>query len=98
VRVLTLISLGAKVRSPISQAASASASICYAKTVATAGHAALVEAVKVKSNKIVDLLLQYNALPNIKEPSTGITPLHVAFEEGLPEVTAYWKPSSLPLP
>ena len=47
------------------------------------GRLPLVEAVRTKEIKFVDALLQYGALANSKDPATGATPLHVAFQQNI---------------
>ncbi|PNH01707.1 Zygote-specific protein 3 [Tetrabaena socialis] len=50
------------------------------------GRLPLIEAVRVKELKFVDALLQYGSLAKSKDPATGATPLHVAFQQNLPQI------------
>ncbi len=50
------------------------------------GRLPLIEAVRTKEVKLVDALLQYGALAKSKDPATGASPLHVAFQQNLPQV------------
>lgn len=47
------------------------------------GRLPLVEAVRTKDVKYVDSLLQYGAQAKSKDPATGATPLHIAFQQNL---------------
>jgi hypothetical protein len=42
----------------------------------------IIEAVKGGDFATVDMLIHYGAYANVKEPKTGVTPLHVAHERG----------------
>ncbi|KAG2432048.1 hypothetical protein HYH02_013118 [Chlamydomonas schloesseri] len=50
------------------------------------GRLPLIEAVRTKEVKLVDALLQYGALAKSKDPATGASPLHVAFQQNLPQI------------
>ncbi|GFR50708.1 hypothetical protein Agub_g12965 [Astrephomene gubernaculifera] len=50
------------------------------------GRLPLIEAVRTKEIKFVDALLQYGAFAKSKDPATGATPLHVAFQQNLPQI------------
>ncbi|KAG2497069.1 hypothetical protein HYH03_005065 [Edaphochlamys debaryana] len=49
----------------------------------------LIEAVRGKDFKFVDALLQYGALAKSKDPATGTTPLHVAFQTNNPQIARF---------
>lgn len=48
---------------------------------------AIVEATKTKEARFVDALIQYGAVVQVKDPGTGMTPLHVAFSLGLTDMS-----------
>lgn len=50
------------------------------------GRLPLVEAVRTKDARFVDALLQYGALAKSKDPASGASPLHVAFQQNLIDV------------
>ncbi len=50
------------------------------------GRLPLVEAVRTKDTRFVDALLQYGALAKSKDPASGASPLHVAFQQNLIDV------------
>lgn len=50
------------------------------------GRLALVEAVKSRQIKFVDSLLQFFAMAQVKEPASGSTPVHYAFQGGLVDI------------
>lgn len=51
------------------------------------GRLPLIEAVRIKEPRFVDALLQYGALAKAKDPATGSSPLHVAFQQNMPVVS-----------
>jgi hypothetical protein len=48
---------------------------------------AIIEATKIKEVRFVDALIQYGAIVQVKDPNTGMTPLHVAFSLGLTDMS-----------
>lgn len=46
----------------------------------------LIEAVRTKEVKYVDALVQFGALAKVKDPATGASPIHIAFQQNVPEV------------
>lgn len=51
------------------------------------GRLPLVEAVRTKDARFVDALLQYGALAKSKDPASGASPLHVAFQQNLIDIS-----------
>lgn len=51
------------------------------------GKIPIIEAVKAKDLKFVDALIQYYATINVKEPGTGASPIMLAFQNNLVEIS-----------
>eukprot|EP00798_Chlamydomonas_sp_ICE-L_P023285 gene23285-30521_t len=53
----------------------------------TKGRLPMIEAVKTKQVKFVDALFQFFAVAQVKEPTTGSSPIHYAFKAGLVDIS-----------
>lgn len=51
------------------------------------GRLAVIEAVRTGDIRFVDSLIQYGASCKIQDNSTGVTPLHIAFQRGSPQIS-----------
>lgn len=51
------------------------------------GRLPLLEAVRIKEPRFVDALIQYGAFAKAKDPATGSSPIHLAFQQNMPLVS-----------